>query len=182
VPWEDLRAYVQLYLQEEIIAEAIVRKIDHYAQFVDMIGRCFGEELNYQNIANDSDVQPRTVANFVEILKDTLVAFELEPYGKTKKRKAVTKSNIFMFDVGVANYLSCRKESLIGSEAFGKSFEHFIIQEVRAYVGYSQLDLPLCYWRTTVGQYEVDCILMKHHVLVCRDPISRKVADIDVMP
>src|SRR3989344_25283 len=30
-PWQDLQDYVQLYLKEEIIAEAIVRKIDHYA-------------------------------------------------------------------------------------------------------------------------------------------------------
>ena len=210
-PWQDLKDYVHLYLKEEIIAEAIVRKIDHYARFLDAIGMSSGEELNYQKIASDSGVPARTVAGFVEVLKDTLVAFELEPFQKTKKRKATSKSKVFMFDVGVANYLAGRKDSPMRSEAFGKSFEHFIIQEVRAYVGYNQLDLPLCYWRTTTGQYEVDCVVgdqlaieikssenfnlkmltglkelkvekkVKRLILVTRDPISRTVDGVEVL-
>src|SRR3989338_5228839 len=36
-PWLDLASYVQLYIKEEIIAEAIVRKVDHYARFLDTI-------------------------------------------------------------------------------------------------------------------------------------------------
>src|SRR5690606_31059091 len=112
---------VHLYLKEEIIAEAIVRKVDHYARFLDVIGQCSGEELNYQRVADDSGVPPRTVANYIEILKDTLLAFEMEPYRKTKKRKAVAKSKIYMFDVGVANFLAGRKEILLKSEAFGKA-------------------------------------------------------------
>ena len=62
-----------------------------------MVGQISGEELNYQKVASDAGVPPRTVANFVEVLKDTLLAFELEPYQKTKKRKAVSKSKIFFW-------------------------------------------------------------------------------------
>jgi predicted AAA+ superfamily ATPase len=211
-PWADLRSYVQLYLREEIIAEAIVRKIDHYARFLDVIGLKSGEEINYQSLASDSGVPPRTVANFVEVLKDTLVAFELEPYSKTKKRKAVSKSKIYIFDVGVANYLAGRKNILLRSEAFGKAFEHFLIQEIRAYLSYRQINLPLCYWRTVVGHYEVDAVIgdelaieikasdkfderwltglkelkaekkVKRHFAISRDPIQRQVGGIEVMP
>lgn len=56
-----------------------------------------------------------------------------------------------MFDVGVANYLSGRKEILFRSESFGKAFEHFLIQEIRAYIGYSHIDEALMYWRTVGG-------------------------------
>lgn len=210
--WADLRSYVQLYLREEIVAEAVVRKIDHYARFLDTIGAHSGEELNYQNIARDSGVPPRTVDNFVEILKDTLLAFELEPFRKTKKRKALSRSKLYMFDVGVANFLASRKEVLPRSEAFGRAFEHFIIQEIRAYAGYRQLDLPLRYWRTLHNPVEVDCILgdalaieikafeslndralgglkalqeekkIKRYILVSRDPVRRKVGQIEAIP
>ncbi len=158
-PWRDLKEYVHLYMKEEIIAEAIVRRVDHFARFLDVIGQISGEELNFQKVASDAGVPPRTVANFVEVLKDTLLAFELEPYQKTKKRKAVSKNKIFLFDVGVANYLSGRKEILFRSEAFGKAFEHFIIQEIRAYLDYNQKDEKLRYWRTVGGTHEVDCII-----------------------
>ncbi|MEN0060054.1 MAG: AAA family ATPase [Bdellovibrio sp.] len=211
-PWRDLKEYTQLYLKEEITAEAIVRRVDHFARFLDVIGLCSGEELNFQQVANDSGVPPRTVANFVEVLKDTLLAFELVPYKKTKKRKAISKSKIFLFDVGVANYLAGRKEVLFRSESFGKTFEHFLIQEIRAYKGYHQVDETLSYWRTVGGQYEVDCIVgdkvaieiksserytekmleglralkeeasIKRYILVCRDSTSRKIDGIEVIP
>jgi predicted AAA+ superfamily ATPase len=40
---------------------------------------------------------------------------------------------------------------------FGKSFEHFILMELRAYAGYRQPDAELLYWRSASGQ-EVDFI------------------------
>lgn len=211
-PWSDLREYVNLYIKEEIKAEAIVRRIDHYARFLEVIGLCSGEEVNYQQIASDSGVPPRTVANFVEVLKDTLLAFELEPYRKSRSRKAVSRSKLYLFDVGVANYLSGRKAILLRSEAFGKAFEHFLIQEIRAYLGYRSPDTPLRYWRVGGSQHEVDCIIgdeaaieikssdqftekhlnglrelkssakIRRHILVSRDPIERKVDGIEVMP
>jgi len=94
--WKDLQDYVQLYLKEEIIAEAAVRRVDHYARFLDVIGLRSGEELNYQGVASDSGVPPRTVANFVEILKNTLLAFEMEPYRNTRSKKSVSKSKIYL--------------------------------------------------------------------------------------
>jgi len=211
-PWLDLRDYVHLYIKEEITAEAIVRRIDHFARFLDVMGLCSGEEINQAQISSDSGVPVRTVANFIEILKDTLLAFELTPFRKTRSRKASSKSKLFLFDVGVANYLSGRKEILFHSDSFGKAFEHFVIQEIRAHLSYQKIDEPMTYWRTTVGDFEVDCIIgdqvaieikgsdrfnpkmlrglralseekkVKRHVLVCRDPVLRKVDGIEVMP
>ncbi|MCM2324159.1 MAG: AAA family ATPase, partial [Oligoflexia bacterium] len=211
-PWRDLKEYIHLYMKEEITAEAVVRRVDHYARFLDIVGRSSGEELNYQQVASDSGVPPRTVANFVEVLKDTLLAFELEPLRKTKKRKGVSKSKLFLFDVGVANYLSGRKELLPRSEAFGKAFEHFLIQELRAYLGYHQVDEPMMYWRAVSGQFEVDCVvgnqvaievkstdrvqermltglralkeekLIKNFYLVSQDPERRVVDGIQLLP
>lgn len=210
--WLDLKTYTQLYLREEVIEEALVRKVDHYARFLDGIGMRSGEELNYQQIASDSGVPVRTVDCFVEILKDTLLAYELEPFKKTKKRKSISKSKIYIFDVGVANYLSRRKNILMRSEAFGKAFEHFVLQEIRAYLSYYQVDLPMQYWRTQVTQYEVDCVLgdevaieikaghrfseqmlrglralkeenkVRQYVLITQDPVPRKIDGISIMP
>lgn len=210
-PWQDLKEYIQLYMKEEITAEAIVRRVDHFARFLDIIGLHSGEELNYQKIATDSGVPPRTVANFVEVLKDTLLAFELPAFQHSKKRKSVSRSKIFMFDVGVANFIAGRKEILYRSESFGKAFEHFIIQEIRAYLSYNRSDEEMTYWRASAGQYEVDCIIgkqiaieikstenfnermisglkvikddsdIKRFILVSRDPIARTVDGIEVM-
>ena len=45
-----------------------------------------------------------------------------------------------------------------GSDEFGRAFEHFLIEEVRAYQSYRERFLPLSYWRTSTG-LEVDLII-----------------------
>ncbi len=157
-PGEELKNYVRLYLKEEIQAEALVRKLDHFVRFLDTLGLVGGQELNYQSISNDAGVPQRTVAAYIEVLKDTLMGFELTPYLKSKKRKAITRSKFFFFDVGVANALAQRGEIRDRSELFGKCFEHFILQEIRAYLSYRRKESPLQYWRSTSG-FEVDCVV-----------------------
>ncbi len=204
-PQLELKEYVQIYLKEEIQAEALVRNIDHFARFMDSFGALSGKELNYQNIANDAGVPVRTVSSYVEVLKDTLVAFELTPYTKTIKRKSVSKSKIYMFDVGVANFMK-------GEFIFGESFEHFCLQEIRTAISYTNKILPMHYWRSTTGDFEVDCILgkemaieikssdkfqekylkglkafkeeglVKRYILISRDPVKRIVDGIEVIP
>jgi predicted AAA+ superfamily ATPase len=44
------------------------------------------------------------------------------------------------------------------TEEFSRAFEHFLIEELRAYLNYTERYLPLSYWRTSTG-LEVDLIV-----------------------
>lgn len=208
----DLKDYVNLYLKEEVQAEALVRRVDHFARFLDVVGVSSGRELNFEEIARDAAVPPRTIANFIEVLKDTLLAFELPPFTKAKKRKVTSKSKLYLFDVGVANFMAGRHVVGDRGESFGTAFEHFILQEIRARLSYAGLDWPMQYWRTQRGEFEVDCILgqemaieikatssvqdrdlkglralkseavVKRYYLVSQDQVKRTVDDIQIMP
>ena len=162
LPLEDyeheLRGYADLYLREEITAEALVRNIGQFARFLDVMALQNGEELNYENMASDCGVPARTLNNYVQILEETLVGFPVHSFRATKKRKAITRSKFFLFDVGVANVLAQRGEIKPHSELFGKAFEHFMFLELRAYLGYRRKPHPLQYWRSTSG-FEVDCVI-----------------------
>jgi len=67
--------------------------------------------------------------------------------------------------VGIANYLLKRGRIELGSEAFGRAFEHFIYQEIYAHSSYSDINYPVYYWRTA-SQLEVDFVLGDHEVAV----------------
>ena len=69
----------------------------------------------------------------------------------------ILAEKFYLFDVGISNFLINRKPK-IGSSEFGKSFEHYILMELRAYQGYRTPDMPISYWRTSSGQ-EIDFIL-----------------------
>ncbi len=155
---EDLAAYVNLYLREEIAAEAVVRRIEDFTRFLDVMALMNGEELNYEGLASDAGVSSRELRTYVRLLEDTLVGFALPAFRATKTRKAISRSKFFFFDVGVVNSLAQRGSIKPNSELFGKAFEHFLILELRAYLGYRRLNLPLSYWRSTSG-FEVDCVI-----------------------
>lgn len=157
-PDDELKSYINLYLKYEIMGEALTRNIEYFLNFLDIIALKNGEELYYQGLSSDSGVPARTIQNYVEILEDTLLGFQLRPFSKTKKRRAIARSKFYLFDIGVANYLAKRKNILEKSELFGKCFEHFIIREVKSLLSYSGSDLELCYWRST-SQKEVDLII-----------------------
>jgi len=157
-PAEELKNYSRLYLSEEIKAEALTRRIDNFVRFLDVMALQNGKELHYANISSDSGVPARTVENYLQILKDTMVGFEVLPFLAARRRKAVTRSKFYFFDVGVANELARRGEVLPGSAAFGECFEHWLMMEMRAYLGINRRGEPMQYWRTKTG-LEVDLIV-----------------------
>ena len=157
-PKKELQSYVNLYMKEEIQEEGFVRKLSQFLIFFDSVGLLNGEELNYQGWSSDTGVPRKTLQSYVELLKDTLLAFELPAFTKTKKRKGISRSKLYLFDVGVAHFLARHGKIELKSKDFGKAFEHFIIQECRAYNSYFEKDWDLSYWRSH-SQMEVDLCL-----------------------
>lgn len=157
-PKEDLESYVSLYLKEEIQSESLTRSLPSFASFLDAIALSNNEEINLESFARDCGVSPATVRNYIQILEDTLIGFPLYGFTKTKKRKAISRMKHYLFDVGVVNTLCNRGEIALKSELFGKAFEQFMIQEIRAYLSYRRLHLPMSYWRS-LSQFEVDLIV-----------------------
>ncbi len=153
-----LKAYVGTYLQEEIKAEALTRNLSGFVRFLEVVALCNGEEINYANISSDCGVPVRTLENYFGILDDTLIGFSIPPFLSTKKRKAITRAKYFLFDIGVVNSLTRRGQVEIKSELFGRAFEHFIALELRAFLAYHFIDLPLQYWRSS-SHLEVDFII-----------------------
>lgn len=153
-----LHAYVGTYLQEEVKAEALTRNLSGFMRFLEVVALCNGEEINYANISSDCGVPVRTLEAYFGILDDTLIGFSVLPFLSTTKRKAITRSKFFLFDIGIVNSLTQRGQVEFRSELFGRSFEHFIALELRAFITYHSINLPLQYWRST-SHLEVDFII-----------------------
>ncbi len=101
---------------------------------------------------------PSTVIEHFHILEDTLLGFKLEPWMKSKKRKAIMTAKFYFFDCGVTNAIAGIRNIERNSDLFGKRFEQSLINEVRAYHSYSGKRLPLFFWREKHGR-EVDLLI-----------------------
>lgn len=157
-PERSLKSYVLDYIDEEIQNEALVRNVPSFARFLEAVSLTHGQLINYANIARDCGVSAKTAREYFQILQDTLLGHELPPWRKTKKRRLIETAKFYLFDVGVVRALSGLRTIQAGTEEFGRYFEHFLIEEIRAYLSYHEKSLPLAFWRTSTG-LEVDLIV-----------------------
>ncbi len=160
-PNDELEAYTDLYLKEEILQESVVRNLPKFSSFLKMAGLSSGQQLNYQAIASDIGVTAPTIREYYQILKDTLLAFELQPFRESKKRKSVATSKVYLFDPGVTQFLSQMTTLERASDVYGQRFEQWVAMELRAYLSYRRKRDSLCFWRTQT-QHEVDFIIGNH--------------------
>jgi predicted AAA+ superfamily ATPase len=160
-----LHAYVGDYLREEIYAESLVRNLPSFQRFLEVAALMNGEIVNYTTIAREVGTSAPTVRGYFEILTDTLLGTFVPAFQKRAKRRVVQAPKFYLFDVGVVNELTRQGQVLPGSALFGKTFEQFILQELRAHASYTGLYYPVAYWRTSSG-FEVDFVLAQGEVVV----------------
>ena len=153
-----IRAYVNDYLKEEIVAEALVRNLPAFADFLTAAALSDTELLNYATIARDCGVAGPTVKEYFQILFDTMLARSLDAYRKRPKRRVIGAPKLYFSDVGVVNHLAKRGALAPRSELFGKAFENWVFHELSAHRAYSGLEYDVSYWRLTSG-IEVDFIV-----------------------
>jgi predicted AAA+ superfamily ATPase len=161
-PRADLQAYAGSYLQQEILAEGATRNIPAFSRFLRVAALCNATLVNFTNVANDAQVARTTVYEYFEILKDTLLLYELPAWRKSKKRKPLASSKYYFFDVGAVAVLQGR-EFRAGTPEFGEAFETYLMHELKCFSDYISGE-PLSYWRSTSG-FEVDFIIGDHTAL-----------------
>ncbi len=156
-PKEELDSYFQMYIDSEIKSEGLVRKIPAFSRFLKTAALSNGELLDYQNISSDSGVPTSTLKEHYQILSDTMIGHDLEPWLESKKRKAISTSKFYFFDNGVLNQIIGHFPSDENDPSLGNRFETFIINEARCANIYQRRKLNLYFWRSTAKQ-EVDLI------------------------
>ncbi|HQZ87731.1 MAG TPA: ATP-binding protein [Gammaproteobacteria bacterium] len=157
-PREELIAYVDTYLKEEIQAEAVVRKIQSFAKFLQISALTSGKLLNFSSLSNDVGIPAATIREYYQVLEDTLIGFLLPAWTKTQKRKAISTAKFYFFDVGVMHQLAEIYTVEPNTDVYGQAFEHFIAMELSAYLSYNRKNLTLSFWAAP-NEREVDFII-----------------------
>ena len=157
-PRAALDAYVGDYLQQEIAAEALVRNLPPFIDFLRAAAIADTETVDYKKIGSECAVTSATARNYYDILVDTLLGFFLPAYVRREKRRVIHSPKFYFSNVGVVNHLAKRRQLEPRSELFGKAFENWLINEVRACNSYCANHWDLSFWRLSTGG-EVDLLI-----------------------
>ena len=157
-PQETLASYVALYLKEEVQMEGIVRNIGAFSRFLEAVSFSHGSTLNVSEVARECQVKRKTVDNYLAVLDDLLLSFQLPIFSRRAKRHLISHPKFYYFDSGV--FRSVRPTGPLDSphEIDGAGLEGLVAQHLRAWIAYGNESCNLSYWRTKSG-VEVDFIL-----------------------
>ena len=164
---EILGTYGEVYLHEEIQAEAATRNLGGYARFLDTVALASGQWLNYSKLSSDVEVPKETVRRFVQLLDDTLVAHRLPPFrpARSTSRRLVQRERVLLFDVGVRNALLGLHRHPLGPDRVGGVFEQWVMLQV-IYLNHAlRKGWKLSSYRTEAGA-EVDLIVERARDIV----------------
>lgn len=154
-----LRSYAEIYLEEEIRAEALSRKIGSFSRFLELAAAESGTNPNLTKLSNESGVSAPAIKEFYRVLEDTLIIERVDPFLRNSRKRILSSPRYYFFDVGVRNALARLPLSreLINAQK-GILFEHAVILEIKRRIRALGKDYKVYYWRTSGGA-EVDCVI-----------------------
>lgn len=185
IPLKDradfLKAYAEIYLEEEIRAEAISRKIGAFARFLELAAMESGTSPNLTKLSQESGVSQPAIKEFYRVLEDTLIVERIDPYLKNSRKRILSSPRYYFFDIGVRNALARLPldHSLIHAQK-GVLFEHAVILEIIRRVRALNKNYKINFWRTAGGA-EVDCVVdMGNTVIPIEIKSSRVISQSDI--
>jgi predicted AAA+ superfamily ATPase len=155
-----LTTYAQTYIQEEIQAENIIRKLPPFRRFLGISSQSITSIVNYRKIAADAQTDPKNVQSYFQILEDTLLGFFLESFHTSIRKRQRQSPKFYWFDCGVQRALSQTLDlaPVERTYEYGKLFESFIINEIKRALEYSGKQFQLSHLRSDENT-EIDLIV-----------------------
>jgi predicted AAA+ superfamily ATPase len=155
---DALKAYVALYLREEVQLEGLVRNLGAFSRFLEAATFSQSQLLNVSAVARDCQVERKVVEGYLAVVEDLLLAFRLSPFTRRAKRAAVAHAKWFFFDVGVFRVLRPKGPLDRPQEIDGAALEGLVAQHLRGWISYRGDREALYFWRTRSGA-EVDFVV-----------------------
>ena len=161
-----LEAYVQLYLREEIRAEALVRNLPGFVRFLPTAALFHGQTINVAGIARDAGVARTTVQGYLDILEDTLLVHRLPAYEARLRVRERKLPKLYWVDPGLVRAVK-RQLGAVGSEERGALLEGWVLTSLRAHAQVSELFDSVSFWAPAQAAHtEVDFLLERGNELL----------------
>lgn len=163
LPQEDrnsfLKSYSEIYLEEEIRAEALSRKIGAFSRFLELAAIESGTSPNFLKLSNESGVSQPAIKEFYNVLEDTLIMERVDPFLRNSRKRILSSSRYYFFDIGVRNSIArIPFDAGIMNIQKGVLFEHAVMLEIIRRIRALGKNYRVCFWRTSAGA-EVDCVI-----------------------
>lgn len=161
---DNIKLIAKSYLYKDILQYQNIKNPNILEKLLQSLALQIGNEVSYNEISNFLDIDKKTVASYIEILKKAFVIFELKPFSRNLRNELRKLRKIYFFDTGVRNALINNFNSLDKRNDAGQLWENFIISERIKINNNHGNDYNIYFWRTH-NKKEIDYIEEKNGML-----------------
>ena len=155
-----LESYTQLYLREEIRAEAAVRNLGGFVRFLPVAALMHAQTVNAASLARDAGIARSTVNGYLEILTDTLLTTQLPAFEARLRVRERRRPKLYWADPGLVRAVK-RQLGPVAAEERGPLLEGWLLGNLRAHNEHQHLYDDIGYWAAAESTAEVDFILTR---------------------
>ena len=154
--WRE--AFIKTYLERDIPQLGIRIPAIQLRRFWTMIAHAQGQLWNASQMANNMGISAPTVRHYLDILDDTFVVRQLQPYYANIKKRLIKSPKVYIRDAGLLHSLlgNSTLDSLYGHPAVGSSWEGFVIEQI---IGILPKSWQFFFYRNSSGA-EIDLMLI----------------------
>ena len=153
--WRE--AFIQTHLERDIPNLGVRIPAATLKRFWQMLCHCHGQLWNANKIAISLGTSATTVRHYLDLLQDTFMVRQLQPFHLNIKKRLVKSPKVYLRDSGLLHSLLRiqNQEDLIGHPSMGTSWEGWVIEQVSTYISNSWSTF---FYRTSGGA-EIDLII-----------------------
>lgn len=154
---EILKQLTDSYLYKDILMWERIKKPDKLVKLLQSLAFQVGNEVSYNELANNLGLDNQTVEKYIQLLEQTFVIFRLGAFSRNLRKELKRSRKIYFYDNGIRNSLIANFNPPEIRNDTGALWENFIIAERMKYIRNNNIWANTYFWRTQ-DQQEIDYI------------------------
>lgn len=159
-----LNEITQSYLFKDILAYGNIKKPEVLEKILRALAFQVGSEVSYNEIAQLTGVDKKTVANYIHLLTLSYIIYPLTSFSRNLRNEIKTNQKIYFYDNGVRNALIQNFNPIELRNDIGALWENFLITERLKRNHYYRVFTNRYFWRTK-QQQEIDYVEEKNGII-----------------
>lgn len=142
-----------------------------------MLAHSNGQTVNFSSLGSALGVSHTTVRTYIDLLEDTFMVRQLQPYAGNTKKRLVKSPKVYLSDTGIASaLLNLRNfEQMAGHPSFGALWETLVLANLQGH--FPSLDYS--FYRTSNGN-EIDLVVSNGSAqlaIECKASVAPKLSE-----
>jgi uncharacterized protein len=158
---EEKESYLAMlsgdYLYKDILSWENIRKPEILNKLLKYLALQVGSTITYTNIANNLDMNSRTVEKYIDLLEKCFVIFKLHAFSRNKNNELNRSFKIYFWDLGIRNSLINSYGLMDDRIDTGAIWENYCVLERIKFNQNNSKNRNYYFWRN-YQQHEVDFI------------------------